>query len=358
VRSLPDAPAVQPARHLAGEQDLADQAPTAILTPEQIELQLRLEGIFMPYARKQRDKIYENQDKPTRFVHYTSAEAALSIIRSKRVWMRNTTCMSDYREVQHGYGILYRFFTDTSKREAFIKALDACYPGVAQEALNLFDQWWQHEIQFNTYIFSISEHDNKEDQHGRLSMWRAFGGSSPKVAVVIDIPKFSGGVLALNLMFSPVAYLTEDEVHTQLHSVTQNIGAEANFLKSVDRSRIVAITFNMLAAAVTCLKHEGFHEEREWRAIYAPKRSPSPLMEFSTECIGGVPQTVYHLPLDAKKSELLAELDLFRMFDRLIVGPSPYPLVMYEAFAAALTSASVADVNKRILISGIPIRGP
>jgi hypothetical protein len=64
---------------------------------------LRLEAIFMPYGRRQRDGAYEKlkksgaTDERLRFVHYTSAEAALSIIRSKRIWMRNTTCMSDYR---------------------------------------------------------------------------------------------------------------------------------------------------------------------------------------------------------------------------------------------------------------------
>jgi len=38
-------------------------------------------------------------------VHYTSAEAALSIIGDKRVWIRNTTCMSDFREVEHRFDI-------------------------------------------------------------------------------------------------------------------------------------------------------------------------------------------------------------------------------------------------------------
>ena len=76
------------------------------LTPEQTETLLRLEAIFMPHATRRRSILYENGTKDyARFVHYTSAEAALSIIRGKRVWMRNTTCMADYREVQHGYDI-------------------------------------------------------------------------------------------------------------------------------------------------------------------------------------------------------------------------------------------------------------
>ena len=55
---------------------------------------MKLEGIFVPYARKRRDEFYARGGK---FVHYTSADAAIKIIKDKRIWMRNTTCMSDYR---------------------------------------------------------------------------------------------------------------------------------------------------------------------------------------------------------------------------------------------------------------------
>src|SRR5712664_1310320 len=87
---------------------MADEA-TSGLTPELFQLALRLERIFMPQARKQRIQAGfddEHVQTPIRFVHYTSAEAALKIIRSKRMWMRNTTCMTDYREVQHGLKII------------------------------------------------------------------------------------------------------------------------------------------------------------------------------------------------------------------------------------------------------------
>ena len=141
-----------------------------IVTPEQFELAVRLESIFLPNARARRDAIYGGQDH-SRFVHYTTAEAALNIIKAKRIWMRSTTCMSDYREVQHGFDMLNGFFLDPSKKQRFTVALDDCSPNVATEAINLFNQWWR-DIQFNTYDASISEHDDKEDLHGRLSMWR------------------------------------------------------------------------------------------------------------------------------------------------------------------------------------------
>ena len=329
------------------------------MTPEEHQLWMRLEGIFTPQARAKRDSFYhkgtDGLAMPQRFVHYTSAEAALSIIRTKRIWLRNTTCMSDYREVLHGFELLNRFFSDDSKRDAFTAALNAYSPNCAKEALDLFNQWWS-DTQFNTYITSISEHDDTEDLHGRLSMWRAFGGNTARVAIVFRVPWFSAGAMALNISLNPVLYMNEDEVHAEINTVIENIRMNCDFLRSIERSHIVGSIFNMLLAGVTCLKHEGFHEEREWRVIYAPNRKASPLMECSTEIVGGIPQLVYKAPLDMRVSEELIDIDMARVFDRLIIGPSPYPWVMYQAFVTALTEIGISEPSKRVVISDIPIR--
>jgi hypothetical protein len=333
------------------------------LPPELVKLGLQLEQIFWPHAKRQRDEACRRQASPgldpetqeLKFVHYTSAEAALSIIRSKRIWMRNTTCMADYREVQHGFEILNRFFADKPKMDAFIAALDACVPGVAQESIDLFNRWW-NDIRFNTFITSISEHDPSEDLHGRLSMWRAFGLSAARVAIVFRVPRVSAGVVALRLIFSPVAYLTEEEAHGVLTEVMRNCGTSREFLTSIDRKLLVETVFVMLLAGVTSLKHEGFREEREWRAIYCPGFYSSPLMESQIEVVTGVPQRVFKIPLDVTASPELADLDFSRIFHRLIIGPSPYPWPMFEAFREVLTQVGVGDAGDRVWTSNIPIR--
>jgi hypothetical protein len=264
--------------------------------------------------------------------------------------------MSDYREVQHGYDILNRVFLANGNRGRFFAALDACVPGVAAESFKLFDQWW-NDIRFSTYITSISEHDDSEDFHGRLSMWRAFGGSNTaRVGLVLRLPKTALATVELNIMVSPVAYLREADVHNELNEVIQNIGTFCGYLHTADRSFIVSCVYSMLMAGVVCMKHEGFHEEREWRVVYGPKRLPSPLMETATETIGGVPQLIHKIPLDHSVSETLADIDIVQIFDRLIIGPSLYPWPMYEAFVGALVQSGVSDAANRVFTSGIPIR--
>src|SRR5258708_17241597 len=128
----------------------------------------RLEHIFHPYATEQMSAFLKKQSDSTQvsFVHYTSAEAALRIFEKKRIWMRNVTCMSDYSEVQHGFNLLNEvLFKDDSKGlKALNAAVDGCAKGAAEEAIQSFNKWWT-DIRFNTYITSISEHDDDEDQH-------------------------------------------------------------------------------------------------------------------------------------------------------------------------------------------------
>ena len=75
---------------------------------------------------------------------------------------------------------------------------------------------------------------------------------------------------------------------------------------------MVGYVLTMLVVGMTCTKHKGFDEEREWRALYLPTLWSSPLMEQGIEIISGVPQRVYKLPLDGTLDPALADLDFSR----------------------------------------------
>jgi hypothetical protein len=275
--------------------------------------------------------------------------------------MRNTNCMSDFSEVQHGFDILLSFFANKEKKESFTDALDDCIPGVASEAISMFDNSWR-DIRLNSYIACLSEHQDSEDSNGRLSMWRAFGGTATRIGIVLNIP-YTFSSLPLNIIFSSVAYFSESEAHEDLEKVIGNVRANREYLRTIDRDVLVKLVFLTFLFRVVCSKHEGFHEEREWRAIYAPTLGaygsmpgPSLLMESSTEVVSGVPQVVYKVPLDASVSDQIADLDFTQIFDRLIIGPTPYPQPIRSAFVDELTKAGVANSADRVVVSGIPIR--
>lgn len=326
---------------------------------EQTQTLERLARIFMPLASRRRKERYPSEGMSARFVHYTTAESALKIIETKRLWMRSTMCMSDYREVDHGHDLLLNAFRSPangsqSRYELFTRELGACVPGVAENSISMLDKNWD-QIRYNTYVASLSEHDaGQEDLYGRLSMWRAFGGSSGRVALVISVPWFSPGAQLLKIIFSPVAYHTANQVATELDTVIQSVRENANFLSDVKpREWVSTMIYAMLLSAVTCLKHYGFNEEREWRVIHGAFPLFSNLMENEIECVAGVPQRVFKLPLEAKLSP---ELDFSNIFDRLIIGPTQYPIAMHGAFASKLAEAGIQDAAAKVFISDIPIR--
>ncbi len=335
-------------------------------TKEEMDFLRKIEGIFSPYALRQREKkrIDDNPgvDDPMgchiRFAHYTTADAALKIIQTKRLWMRNTTVMSDYREVTHGHDLLIEYFADAAKKAAFNTATDSVYAGAGQAALVQFDNWWNH-IYLNTYITSTSSHYAREDIFGRLSMWRAFGNSSPRVALVLKLPVNTGAAPALGLVFSPVAYLGRYGAFAVLDEVIANILRETAFLKAnFQPNDFQAAIFKTLVIAVCSTKHEGFWEEQEWRAVHSFAFNLPTLVEQAKEVVHGVPQTIFKIPLDGAKYPQIAALDLANILDRVIVGPTPFPAVMCESFVAALRDLGVPRAEDRVVWSQIPIRGP
>lgn len=63
----------------------------------------RASRIFFPDIQRRTE---ESLLAGGQFVYYTSAETATRIIRNKQIWLRNTTTMNDYSEVQHGFQCL------------------------------------------------------------------------------------------------------------------------------------------------------------------------------------------------------------------------------------------------------------
>jgi hypothetical protein len=65
----------------------------------------QLESIFVPHASKHRAKSYQvGQSVSKRFIHYTSAEAAIKIITQKRLWLRNIAVFFSARAGENIYG--------------------------------------------------------------------------------------------------------------------------------------------------------------------------------------------------------------------------------------------------------------
>lgn len=322
------------------------------MTEEEKAVVETLERIFMPLAYGKREKMKDGG----RFVHYTSADNAVKIITTRRFWMRNARCMNDYMELTFGHQHLVQIFQKNEQelQKAFIEVLEPLERGLGDRVLKHFDEWWQN-LQFNTYIGSISEHDPSENKYGRLSMWRAYGGNSAKAALILRMP-LDQQANGLRVLLSPVAYLGMEEIEQEFRATLQSIKDNLATLASIQTEEIFNTAYFMLVMAALSLKHKGFSEEREWRMIFLPDALPSEHIERSVEVIAGVPQTVFKIPLENKPDQEICGVAIPDLIDQVIIGPSVYPTAIFDAFTHILKDAGISDPHSRLTISDIPLR--
>lgn len=313
------------------------------------ESQYRAFEIFYPYAV---DKTLKAARTNQRFVYYTSAETAMHIIRGQELWMRKSHVMNDYREIEHGFDCLNNAYKkNKTKMESLF---DSLFPGFCGRLEGMFNNWLPH-FRTDTYITCISEHDNSEDRHGRLSMWRAYGGTAG-VAIVVNGGPFLRPTDALKAHASPVAYCDGEQAEKEFLRLLGNIEQGLEIVKSLGEEATRNYMFSTLRHAMLCMKHPGFHEEREWRVIYSPSFQKSTRIASAVESINGTPQPICKIPLKDVPEEGLIGLNLPTFIDRIIIGPSRFPAGIYDAFSALLGEAGVQNPASRIVVSDVPLR--
>ena len=312
--------------------------------------QQRLINIFHPYAMNEVRKSKENN---TRFVHYTTAEAAMNILKTQSVWMRNISCMNDYMEVRQGLRCLSEAYSGQAGEQIGV-ALNGIFAYLDVKTKDLFNRWAPN-FESATYIACLSEHLDAEDAHGRLSMWRAYSESTG-VALVLNNSPFLADVAPLHIWSSPVAYFDVKQVEQELRRVAERIDENADFLRAQNQDIVLGAMFNTLKLAALCIKHPGFVEEREWRVIYMPAIENSSYMKESIEPVGGAPQLIYKIPLKNLPDVGLSGIEVPELLNRIIIGPTKYPAAMHNAFTMLLSEVGVEDPAGRVHISDIPLR--
>lgn len=312
-----------------------------------------LMAVLSPNAVAEVEKLKNGQSQ---LVHYTTAENAINIIKSERFWLRNVRCMKDYSEVQHGIALLVKAFggENNPRINRLYQALDQISVGEAKAGVETFNKWIPR-LPDNTFIGCLSQSDITETA-GRLSMWRAYSSPSTGVALVLDKSPFVAETDTLKAYSMPVAYLSDDLFVTRIDNCLLALEEIAPTFQGLQAGVVQHIVFWWLLSMAVSLKHPAFDEEREWRIVYFPEMAKSDAIEEVVESIRGIPQIVQKVPLidDAEKGLHGASID--KLLAKIIIGPSEFPLVIADAFAALLTERGVQDAFDRISLSFIPLR--
>ena len=289
-----------------------------------------------------------------RVVHYTSAEAAARIIAGRQVWLRNALLMNDFSEIQHGLDCLYAGWA--SEAGARFKAwLDRVLPDFREELERSFDEDTAG-LRVATFMMSLSEHDDKEDELGRLSMWRAYGGKCG-VALVLNPSIFTTETDELKVYSAPVRYLGVPEFASWFETWTARLIATEGRLCGAPRPTLLFFFKYAFRVFALCTKHPGFREEREWRIFHSPLLDgTSDWLSKENEIINGLPQEVVKISLKDDPEKGVLGVEPKSLFNRLIIGPTAHPLPVYHTLHNLLSGAGIDDPSQRIVVSNIPLR--
>ena len=305
--------------------------------------------IFFPYAHEKSQII---KSEGSGFAYYTTAEVAYSILTNRCIWMRSCSTMNDYLEVKYGEHLLHKAKESDSGKK-LDQAVDACYEGLFAKAWNSFEQEELPKLVNNTYLTCVTEHSKDEDDIGRLSMWRAYGGKTGIALVVFKKDIFEKNTSDFGIYASPVAYLSVDQFCKEMEKVAEKIQEYSDYIKgNLSEHCVEEYLLEIFTNAVICTKHPGFSEEKEWRIIHSLGHKQSQFIEKEIKNIKGVPQIIYKIPFYKN----ITGLALTDLIDRVIIGPCEFPDVTYQAICSVLSEAGMTSPEEIIKKSEIPLR--
>lgn len=305
--------------------------------------------LAFPYETRRFQEVFE---RGLKMAHYTTAENAALILKGRTLWLRNAQLMNDFSEVAYGTACLQIALRDGqgAKMQA---ALDAAHPGLWL-AIAEFLNSMELQTRTHTYLTSLSAHD-PEDNLGRLSMWRAYGGPTSGVAIIFNTEVFGEDSLKLGAFTSPVAYGNDFMMAKHLSDMIDGLTANVDLLKQVPFDNAKAIMSNALQFATLSFKHPAFAEEQEWRVIHRPLTDATAFIHTGIETIRGIPQMVCKIPLRDQQGLEMPWLNMDRLLNRIIIGPCVYPQQVAWAFSEILRGLGI-DPAGRIVVAAIPLR--
>lgn len=288
--------------------------------------------------------------------HYTSIDALEGIVRSNEIWFSHPLAMNDSEELRFGLQLGASVFRGSQSLAIACKTPQR-HVLLLSAFENAFNHFWNVHA-FDTYVFCTSEHD-KDDNDGRLSMWRGYGGNGTGSAIVLDTAKlnvYDGSPLILDR----VTYATRDE---RLSWVQSRVALLAEVLQQMeisdDQFHVPAIAFlERLKRFSLFTKDRGFHEENEWRAVYVRERDRQKQLDwmfgYATGRTGILPRLKLKIiPLEGSFSKTFS---LSELVYRIILGPSQSGPLALMTVRRMLGQLGKADIAERVVASAIPYR--
>lgn len=328
---------------------MSDATPSLSLTP--------LQRIFFPFASEEYERAVREK---MRLAYYTKAETALKVIQNGEIWLRHTSAMNDVEEIRHGFSCIYNAW-HRPEGVRLKTALEGCHPGITDEIGFRMDNG---SLLGNVYVACFSEHGKGGAKHeediGRLSMWRAYGGRCG-VAIIFNVTDMMAkNVVVPGLTLSPVIYAARyesgaEEIGKHFARIAEAVEIHAAFLASLPAAQVTDSVTEALCSAAICTKHHAFAEEQEWRAFWIAGYPPLAQLEPRLVTIDGLPQRIFCLKFSDYPSQSIAGQSIPALLERVLIGPCEQPRLVEDALRRALGERGITH-GDCVIQTEIPLR--
>jgi hypothetical protein len=317
-------------------------------------------ALFLPLeAELNEDFIWLMNNHPL-LAHYTSIDVIEKILRSEEIWFSNPLFMNDLEEMRFGMLEGRRLFEESEAVKQF--AGSQTRVDRMKHDFNFYFNQFDKEHAIDVYVFCLSEHDpNNTD--GLLSMWRGYGGQGNGAALVFNTSFIISPKENSPLALTRVSYASRDNrlawLRVKIEQWCNSLMASSISIPD-DKLYIVAYRlFNLVKLFALKFKHDGFHEEREWRLIYLPDRDPQGL--FLKQRFGYVigsrgvePKLKFKiepLPIEPRETWTFATI-----LEGIILGPSVASPLARSSVMRMLENMGKAEFAQKVVASTIPLR--
>jgi hypothetical protein len=292
--------------------------------------------------------------------HYTSIDVIKKILRSEEIWFSNPLFMNDVEEMRFGMLEGKRLFEESDAVKQF--AGSQARVDRMKHDFNFYFTQFDREHAIDEYVFCLSEHD-PQNTDGLLSMWRGYGGQGNGAALVFNTRFVTSPNENSPLALTRVSYASRENrlawLKVKIEQWCISLMASST---SIPDDKLYIVTyrlFNLIKLFALKFKHDGFHEEREWRVIYMPDRDPQGL--FLKERFGYVigsrgvePKLKFKiepLPIEPRETWTFATI-----LEGIILGPSVASPLARSSVMRMLENMGKAEFAQKVVASTIPLR--
>ncbi|WP_250454487.1 DUF2971 domain-containing protein [Caballeronia sp. ATUFL_M2_KS44] len=316
---------------------------------------IRITGLFAPLWREAQEET-PSPDKMPLLAHYCSLPVLESIVKNNEMWFSNPLFMNDLDELRFGMRqsrerfrqneAIANAFSKAEQYEAFSKLVEDAYDGLEQGGA------------FDIYVLCFCAHE-RGNSDGLLSMWRGYGANGGGAAIVFDPSKLNF-IQESPIQIGRVRYGSNDERIVWIDELLSRVADALRGNELDDEELRLAAYFSVERMLTFALftKHNGFDEEREWRAVYLRHHD---YQKKLTDCLSYlVTHSGVHPKLKLKFEPLPGAVDanvsLENLVESIILGPSLANALSKMAICRMLEHLGRPDLATRVRSSSTPFR--